>query len=136
MKYCKYVIAIFLSLVLLCRPIVMLTLSYKILNVRYDYETFSELVVELRTVKPLMTYDCYKTVSPDYTQAVLELGKVSGQPSMLADLKLRSILPNKVRYTYRIKNPNVSADRLFLVEYTFGVFKIKKIVWKEIVDVK
>ena len=114
----------------------MLTLSYKILQVRHDYETFSELVVELRTVKPLMTYDCYKTVSPDYNQAVLELGKVSGQPSMLADVKLRSILPNKVRYTYRIKNPNVSADRIFLAEYTFGILRVNKIVWKEIVNVR
>ncbi len=136
MKYCKYVITVLLLITLLFRPIVMLTLSYKILQVRHDYETFSELVVELRTVKPLMTYDCYKTVSPDYNQAVLELGKVSGQPSMLADVKLRSILPNKVRYTYRIKNPNVSADRIFLAEYTFGILRVNKIVWKEIVNVR
>lgn len=136
MKYFKRTLTVLLLLSIIIKTLTMLIFSQKVLSTRHEYATFSELVVELRTMEPLMTYECYKTISPDFTKAIFELGKISGQPSIISDIKIRGFLPNKVVYTYRVKNPNVSADRLFLVEFKFGVLKIKEILWKEIVDVK
>ena len=132
-----------ITTVLLCTVVIlstvrvahMYTLSNKTLESLYKYENYAELVTNLRSMESICTPEGYRMITPDYLDNQTRLAKISGMPSNYYDRKLKGLTPLTITIQHRVKNPNVSADRIFILKVSTGLLKINKVTIQEVINV-